>query len=161
MCTYILSWCFLSVVLSALSQRQLFWSLYDWYPSIIAMDLEYLIQKFAINGAFFLTKEQRLFLWLLFFWLGYISSDNKYLAGCFFFITEYERRYCFLTALLAVSCALFLWCCPRGYPGGEEPVWEMMSVRLSFVWALSFKASTTRLTSSLFWSPIFVMSMVM
>lgn len=108
---------------------------------------------------FFLTKE-RLFLWLLFFWLSYISSDNKYWAG-FFFIMEYECRYCFFTALLAVSCALFLWCCPRGYPGGEEPVWEMMSVRLSFVWALSFKASTTRLTSSLFWSPIFVMSMVM
>lgn len=34
---------------------------------------------------FFLTKEQRLFLWLLFFWLSYISSDNKYLAGFFLF----------------------------------------------------------------------------
>lgn len=56
MCTYILS-CFLSVVLSALSQRQLFWSLYDWYPSIVTMDLEYLIQKFAINGAFSSPKN--------------------------------------------------------------------------------------------------------
>lgn len=57
MCTYILSLCFLSVVLSALSQRQLFWSLYDCFPSVITLDLEYLIQKFAINGAFSSPKN--------------------------------------------------------------------------------------------------------
>lgn len=79
MCTYILSWCFLSVVLSALSQRQLFWSLYDWYPSIITLDLEYLIQKFAINGAFFSPKNNVCFFYFYSFDLVtfLLTTDNK------------------------------------------------------------------------------------
>lgn len=60
LCTYILSSCFLPVVLSALSQRQLLWSLYDRYPymCIITLELEYLIQRFAINGALFSPKNK-------------------------------------------------------------------------------------------------------
>lgn len=68
---------------------------------------------------FFLTKEQRLFLWLLFFWLGYISSDNKYLAGFFFLLWN-------MSAVIVSSqlCSLFPAHCScdaaRGVIQGEK-----------------------------------------
>lgn len=70
------------------------------------MDLEYLIQKFAINGAFSSPKNNVCF-------FDFYSFDSvTFLLTIniepFFFIMEYECRYCFFTALLAVSCALFL-----------------------------------------------------
>lgn len=43
----------------------------------------------------------------------------------------------FFTAWLAVSCALFLWCCLRGYPGVKEPVRGKIRVSNSVITRLN------------------------
>lgn len=55
----------------------------------------------------------------------HIAEKQKKVKRLFFFNLIWYVDHSsgiFFTAWLAVSCALFPWCCLRGYPGEEEPV---------------------------------------
>lgn len=79
----------------------------------------------------FLTKEQYLFIVVFFTFILTVLHclRRKTFLWLLFFLRTwcgkkiYEQHFCFLTAWPAVSCALFLRCCLRGYPGREEPAW--------------------------------------
>lgn len=77
-----LSLYFLSVVLSAVSQRQPYRSLYDCNPSVITLDLEYLTQKVCNKRCFF-PHQRTTFVPFDFYCLDSqnISSSVKHSAG--------------------------------------------------------------------------------